>query len=88
MVNLRLEKTIEKGMWRFVLLYGVGGMGVLFPASEALWDYWAHGADFWGELSRSLKRWPLMGLGFGLYMWWGQSSSYKKQKRAEERAGQ
>jgi len=87
MVNPRLEKVIEKGKWRFVLWWGVVVWGLLFPATDALWDFWIHGVDFWEGMSRSLKHTPLTGVIFGLFSWAVLNSSYKK-KRAEERAGQ
>lgn len=66
------ERTRAKGMWRFVLLYGVVGWGGLTLIATSTLFYG------WDKLSRVTPIYLGAGFAFGLFCWFIGEYKYRK----------
>lgn len=65
----KLEKTIAKGKWHYVIKHGVIGWGVSTAVFFSLLRDFSGDAVFVDNVGSSLITFPIAGIGWGLFMW-------------------
>lgn len=82
---LRWERIRQVGRRRFVLYYGVLGMGLIGGLLYSLIDLLYHHKPFsWEEFMIPLIVFPLGGICWGNWLWKRSESEYKKNAPAKE----
>jgi len=72
------EKMRAKGMWRFVLLYGVLWWGTFMIVGTSAYDYFLRHRSLSEELYISVPVYLVGGMVFGLAMWLVGEYQYRR----------
>ncbi|MBU2886377.1 hypothetical protein KO507_11435 [Gilvimarinus agarilyticus] len=74
----RLERTVQKGMLKFILVSGVLGWGVSTAILFSIIQHFTGTTQTINTVVLSLVLFPVGGLFWGGAMWWFVKSQYKK----------
>ena len=72
------ERTGAKGMWRFVLLYGVLLWGGFMIIAMSVYDFFFSRSRFVDNLSITVPTFLVAGFVFGLAIWFNGEYKYRK----------
>ena len=76
--QVKLERLIAGGKWRFILLHGVLGWGISTAFFIYLIDHFLMNTQLINSFSQALLIYPAAGLLFGLIMWTMIKNEYSK----------
>jgi len=79
----KLNKLVAKGIWHYVLVYGVLLWGVTTAILFSIFWHFFGLSSFGSVILPSLIQFPLGGVIFGLLMWYIMKWQYKKSLNDE-----
>lgn len=74
----KLEKTLEKGKLKFVVLHGVLGWGVTTAILFSVFQHLMGSSQTVSSIAVSLVAFPIGGMLWGIWMWHVLQKQYKK----------
>ena len=79
----KLEKTLSKGKWYYIIVHGAIGWGISTGVLFSLLQSFTHETSFIDAIELSLILFPIGGICWGASMWFYFNKQYNKLRDSE-----